>query len=67
MAMTRQEAFLEYEKALAEITEQARKSTETARGKLREQLQVLRDNAHKELKAIRVIAQKTKRSKQNAG
>ena len=36
---------------------------EEARATLREQLKTLRDTAHEELKAIRALEQKTKRSK----
>lgn len=59
--MTRDEAFLEYEKALADISKQAHEASEKARATLREQLKVLRNQAHEELKAIRTIEQKTRR------
>ena len=58
--MTRDEAFLQYEEALAKINEQAQKETNRARDTLRAQLKILQNNHHKELKAIRVITQKTR-------
>ena len=63
---TRDEAFLEYEETLAHIDKQAHEAKEKAKTTLREQLDTLRDIAHKELKDIRVIEQKTRRSKKNA-
>lgn len=61
--MTRDEAFLEYEEALAKIDSQAHEAREKARATLKERLKALRDTLHGELKAIRAIQQKTKRSK----
>ena len=60
--MTREEAFKEYKETLAKIDKQAYEARERARVTVREQLKALRDTAHKELKAIRAIEQKTKRS-----
>ena len=57
----RDEAFREYEEALAKIDKQAYEKREEARATLREQLKALRDALHEELKAIRAISQKTKR------
>ena len=59
--MTRDEAYREYEEALAEINKQARKATEKARATLHEQLKALRIAHHEELTATRTIEQKTKR------
>uniref|UniRef100_A0A6H2A5H1 Uncharacterized protein n=1 Tax=viral metagenome TaxID=1070528 RepID=A0A6H2A5H1_9ZZZZ len=61
--MTRDEAFQEYEEALAKIDKQSHEAREKARIALRERLKILRDTAHEELKAIRIIEQKTKRSR----
>ncbi len=57
--MTREEAILQYGAALAKID----KAKEEARAILREHLRTLRDTAHEELKAIRDLEQKTRRSK----
>jgi len=59
--------FLAYEEALAKIDKEAFEAREQARVTLREQLKALRDAAHAELKAIRKLEQKTKRSSKNAG
>ena len=64
--MTKDEAFQEYEEALAKIHQGAQAASEQARTILREQLKFLRDVAHSELKAIRKLEQKTKRSRKNA-
>ena len=61
--MTKDEAFREYEEALARINMQAHEASDEARATLREQLKALREQSHKELKSIRVLAQKTKGSK----
>ena len=61
--MTRDEAFQQYEGVLARIGKQSQEATDAARATLREHLKVLREAAHTELKAIRTIEQKTKRSK----
>jgi len=68
--MTKEEAFQHYEEALAKIDKQAQeldKARQSARYVFRENLKVLCAQAHEELKAIRVLEQKTRRSKQNAG
>ena len=56
-----------YAEALAQIDNKAHEAREQARITLREQLNVLRDAAHKELKAIRTLEQKTKGGRKNAG
>lgn len=61
--MTKDEAFQRYEGTLAKIDKQSHEASEEARVTLREQLNALREAGHKELKAIRVIEQKTKRAK----
>ena len=61
--MTRDEAFQQYEEALAKIDTQTHEAREEARATLQEQLKALRDELHKELKAVRAIQQKTKRSR----
>ena len=61
---TRDEAFQQFKEALAEIDKQAREATLKARATLHEQLAILRDEYHKELKAIRAISQKTKRRRE---
>ncbi len=57
---TKDEVFQEYAKTIAEIDHKAYEAREEARATLREQLKALRDKAHEELKAIRVVEQKTK-------
>ncbi len=57
--MTKDEAFQEYEEAI----KLAYEAKEKARATLREQIENLRKAAHEELKALRVIEQKTKRSR----
>jgi len=59
--MKKNKAYQQYEEALALINEQAHNAKEKARAILREQLKLLRDAAHEELKAIRILEQKTKR------
>lgn len=59
--ITRDEAFRQYEETLAKISKRAHEAREEARVTLREQLKTLREQAHEELKAIRVLEQKTKR------
>ena len=61
--MTKDEAYQEYEEALAKIDEQAKEATLKARATLHERLAIFRAEHHKELKAIRAISQKTKRSR----
>ena len=61
--MTRDEAFQQYEEALARIAKQSREATEEARVTLHKQLEALRSASHRELKAIRAIAQKTRGGK----
>lgn len=58
--MTKDEAFRQYEEALAKINKQAYEAREEARSTLRKQLKALREASHEELKAIRAIEQKTK-------
>ena len=65
--MTRDEAFKEYEKDSARISLQSHRARELARTILRRRLKILRENAHEELKAIRVMEQKTKRPANNKG
>ena len=60
--MTKDELYQQYEETLALIAKQAHEANEKARTALREQLKILRDEAHEELKAIRILEQKTKRS-----
>lgn len=62
--MTRDEAFLEYEEALAKINKEAYEATELARARLHEQLNIVRTELHKELKAVRALQQKARRGKQ---
>ena len=59
--MIRDEAYQQYEEALAKIDKEVHEAREKARATLREQLKSLREKAHEDLKAIRVIEQKTKR------
>ena len=59
----RDEAFLQYEETLARISKQSHEAMELARTTLRRKLKFLRLEAHEELKAIRVLEQKTKRVK----
>jgi len=64
--MTRDEAYQEYEEALAKIDQSIsilNKARDKARATLRERLKALREQHHEELKAIRVLDQKAKRSK----
>ena len=61
--MTRDEALRQYEEAVAQINEQARKARGEAKTILYEQLESLRDIAYEELKAIRAISHKTKGKK----
>ena len=61
--MNRDEVFQRYEETIAEIDKASYEAHEKARVILREYLKVLRNNAHGELKAIRALEQKTKRSK----
>ncbi len=58
--MTRDEAFREYEEALAEITKTGREATTRARATLHEHLRIIRQFHHDELKAVRAISQKTR-------
>ena len=58
--MTRDEAFQPYEEALATINEEAQAARDNVRDILREQLKAFREASHEELKAIRVLEQKTK-------
>ena len=60
--ITRDEAFQQYEETLAKIGKQTHEAMEEARATLREQLKTLRNTHHEELKAIRAISQKIKRS-----
>ena len=57
------EVFRQYQERVDTINEQAHNVKEEARTILQEQLKVLQETAHEELKAIRALAQKTKRSK----
>ena len=61
--MSKEEVFKEYEKALARIDKQAHEAREEARATLQGQLKAIRDELHEELKTVRVISQKTRRSK----
>jgi len=61
--MKRDEAFKEFEETLAKINKQANEAREEARATFREQLEALREQAHEELRSIRVLEQKTKRSR----
>ena len=61
----KEQIFKEYEEVLAKIAKTAHEESEKARTALREQLKLLRDASHEELKAIRVFEQKTRRSKKN--
>ena len=61
--MTKEEAFDRYTEDVALIEEQAKEAIKNARSILRERLKVLRITHHEELKAIRVLEQKTKRGK----
>jgi len=60
--MTRDEAYQQYQEALAKINKQAHEAKEEARTTLREQLKALQEAAHKDLKAIRAIDLRTRRS-----
>ena len=64
--MIRDQAFQQYEETLGLIDKQAHEAREKARTTLREHLRTLREEAHGELKAIRTLEQKTKRSRQSA-
>lgn len=61
--MTRDEAFKEYEEILAKIDKQSHEARAEARAILQERLNVIRIALHEELRVIRAIQQKTKRSK----
>uniref|UniRef100_A0A6M3KV90 Uncharacterized protein n=1 Tax=viral metagenome TaxID=1070528 RepID=A0A6M3KV90_9ZZZZ len=61
--MTRDEAYQEYEESLSRISNQASVAMEVARATLHDRLSVIRNALHEELKAIRALDQKTKRSK----
>ncbi len=67
MAKTRDEAFQQYEETLAKISKEAQEASEKARATLHTQLATIRAMLHEELKGVRAISQKTKRSKKNAG
>jgi hypothetical protein len=56
---TREMAFQDYKKTLAKLNQQKDK----ARLKLREQLKIIHNYHHEELKAIRILEQKTKRKR----
>lgn len=58
--MTKDVAYQRYKEALAKINKQACEAREDARATFREQLRVLRNASHEELKAIRVLEQQTK-------
>ena len=64
--MTRDEAYQQYEETLAKIDKLAHEAREEARTMLRDQLKTLREASHEELKSIRALEQKTKRSRKNA-
>ncbi|KKN21720.1 hypothetical protein LCGC14_0922600 [marine sediment metagenome] len=57
------EIYREYQKAIAKINKQAHEAGEEARATLQERLKALRESAHEELKAIRAVSQKTRRSR----
>lgn len=59
---SRDELFQEYEETLTHIDKVANDARELAREKLKIRLKSLREECHKELKAIRSIDQKIKRS-----
>ena len=61
--MTKDKAFQQYEEALARISKDAQEATEKARATLYSQLAAIRAALHEELRGLRVISQKTKRSK----
>ena len=63
MTITRDEAFQQYKETLAKIDKQLYRAREEARTTLQEQLKTLREASHEELRAIRVLEQKTKRSR----
>ena len=65
--MTKDEAYQQYEETLGLIHKQAQEAREKARMTLHQYMKTLREAAHEELDAIRVIDQKTKRSRKNAG
>lgn len=56
----KEELYQQYEEALGKIKKEAHEAREKARLTLREGLKVLREEAHKELKNIRLLEQKTK-------
>ena len=58
--MTREEAYQQYTEAIAKLDKESKEASDKARAELREQLKVLRDASHEELKAIRAISQKTR-------
>ena len=59
--MITDELYQQYEETLNLIDKQAHKAREKARAILQEQLKILRDAVHEELKAIQTLEQKTKR------
>ena len=59
--MTREEAYQAYEEALGRIALEALEAREKTREILRGHLQSLREECHRELKAIRALEQKTKK------
>ena len=58
--MTIDEMFREYEEALARIDEQACEARKEAKATLHGRLKALQIALHEELKAVRVIQQRTK-------
>jgi len=62
--MNEVEAYQEYEETLDRINKNTHEAKEVARAILRERLETLRNNLHNELKVLRTIEQKTRRSRQ---
>lgn len=58
--LTRDEAFQQYDEEIDQIDKQAHEAKEKAKATLWEQLNSLRIEHHNELKAIRLLTQKTK-------
>jgi len=59
--ITRDEAFQQYEEALAKIDKEAHEARGAARTTFQSQLATIRKALHEDLKAVRAIQQKTKR------
>jgi len=58
--MTKDEALQEYEEELARIDKRTQDARELARDIFNERMKTIRETLHEELKALRVISQKTR-------